>query len=238
MEPFAAQGDNIVTAGRYQARVRLTGRRIDSPLVHLWTVRHGMVVKCQELTNTATEAAACAKTAVSIAPWPPRDGKDPSGSVCRARSFLLHPIVQGWEPGPLHPPTRCGSNAARAAVAFESEYEDPTRLLPPPEPGPIQRAISFLSISSPGGSCGAALPGPERRSDRFGRRLPAPDRDTRAFCKAALGGSVRVFHAMEAEVSHSRSCSVRKPVVAAHGIIKRQGCILVKTSRAHRSGTA
>ncbi len=64
MEPFAAQGDNIVTAGRYQARVRLTGRRIDSPLVHLWTVRHGMVVKCQELTNTATEAAACAKTAV------------------------------------------------------------------------------------------------------------------------------------------------------------------------------
>jgi len=59
MEPFAAQGDNVVTAGRYQARVKLTGQRIDSPLAHLWTVRNGMVVKCQELTNTATEAAAC-----------------------------------------------------------------------------------------------------------------------------------------------------------------------------------
>jgi uncharacterized protein len=60
MEPFAAQNDKVVTAGRYQATVKLTGRRIDSPLVHLWTVKDGMVVRCQELTNTAAEAAACA----------------------------------------------------------------------------------------------------------------------------------------------------------------------------------
>lgn len=59
MEPFAVQGDNVVAAGRYQARVKLTGKRIDSPLVHLWTIRNGMLVGCQELTNTATEAAAC-----------------------------------------------------------------------------------------------------------------------------------------------------------------------------------
>jgi ketosteroid isomerase-like protein len=59
MEPFAVQGDNVVTAGRYQARVKLTGKRIDSPLVHLWTIRNGTVVRCQEMTNTATEAAAC-----------------------------------------------------------------------------------------------------------------------------------------------------------------------------------
>ena len=59
MEPFAAQGDNVVTAGRYQARVKLTGKRIDSPLVHLWTIRNAMVARCQELADTATEAAAC-----------------------------------------------------------------------------------------------------------------------------------------------------------------------------------
>jgi len=59
MEPFAAQNDKVVTAGRYQATVKLTGRRIDSPLVHLWTIKDGMVVRCQELTNTAAEAAAC-----------------------------------------------------------------------------------------------------------------------------------------------------------------------------------
>ncbi len=41
MEPFAAQGDRVVTVGRYQARVKRTGNRIDSPLVHLWTVSNG-----------------------------------------------------------------------------------------------------------------------------------------------------------------------------------------------------
>jgi ketosteroid isomerase-like protein len=65
MEPFAVQGDNVVAAGRYQARVKLTGKRIDSPLVHLWTIRNGMVVRCQELTNTAAEAAACTAGAVA-----------------------------------------------------------------------------------------------------------------------------------------------------------------------------
>ena len=60
MAPFAAEGDRVVAAGRYQALVRRTGKRIDSPLVHLWTVRNQKVVRCQELTNTAAEAAACA----------------------------------------------------------------------------------------------------------------------------------------------------------------------------------
>jgi len=59
MEPFAAQGDHVVTIGRYRARVKATGQRIDSPLAHLWTIRNGMVLRCLELTNTATEAAAC-----------------------------------------------------------------------------------------------------------------------------------------------------------------------------------
>jgi len=59
MEAFAVQGDNVVVAGRYEARVKSTGKRIDSPLVHLWTVRNGKVTRCHELTNTAAEAAAC-----------------------------------------------------------------------------------------------------------------------------------------------------------------------------------
>jgi ketosteroid isomerase-like protein len=58
MTPFAAQGDNIVTVGRYQARVKSTGKRIDSPLVHLWTLRDGKVASCREMTNTANEVAA------------------------------------------------------------------------------------------------------------------------------------------------------------------------------------
>ena len=60
MEPFAAQGEHVAVAGRYQATVRKTGKRIDSPLVHLWTVRNGKIVACLELTNTASEVAATA----------------------------------------------------------------------------------------------------------------------------------------------------------------------------------
>ena len=63
MEPFAAQGDNVVMVGRYQARAKQTGRHIDSPLVHLWTIRNGKVAQCREMTNTAAEAAAFAAKA-------------------------------------------------------------------------------------------------------------------------------------------------------------------------------
>ena len=66
MRPFAVQDDRIVFSGRYVARVKSTGKRIDSPLVHLWTVRDGKVVRCHELTNTALEAAACTMGAAAV----------------------------------------------------------------------------------------------------------------------------------------------------------------------------
>jgi len=62
MEVFAAEGERVAASGRYQGRVKATGARIDSPLVHLWTVRDGLVVRCVELTNTAAEVAACTAT--------------------------------------------------------------------------------------------------------------------------------------------------------------------------------
>ena len=66
MKPFAVQGDHVVFSGRYAARVKATGKRIDSPLVHLWTVRNGKVVRCVELTNTAHEASACATGGAAV----------------------------------------------------------------------------------------------------------------------------------------------------------------------------
>jgi ketosteroid isomerase-like protein len=58
MQPFAVDDDRVVAVGRYQARVKKTGKRIDSPLVHLWTLRDGKVVHCLEMTNTAVEVEA------------------------------------------------------------------------------------------------------------------------------------------------------------------------------------
>ena len=59
MEIFAVDGERVVAAGRYRGRVKSNDQRIDSPLVHLWTVRNGRIVRCVETTNTAVEAAAC-----------------------------------------------------------------------------------------------------------------------------------------------------------------------------------
>jgi ketosteroid isomerase-like protein len=66
MEVFAAQEDKVVAVGRYHAIVKRTGKRIDSPLVHLWTIKNGTVLRCVELTNTAAEAAACASDPVAV----------------------------------------------------------------------------------------------------------------------------------------------------------------------------
>ena len=66
MTAFAVQGDHVVFAGRYTGRVKATGKAIDSPLVHLWTLRNGKVIRCQEMTNTAAEAAACTAGVASV----------------------------------------------------------------------------------------------------------------------------------------------------------------------------
>lgn len=58
MELFCADGDKVVFAGRYTAQVRSTGKRIDSPLLHLWTLRNGKVIHCLEATNSAAELTA------------------------------------------------------------------------------------------------------------------------------------------------------------------------------------
>jgi len=63
MAPFAGQGDNVVTAGRYKARIKTTGRRIDVPLVHLWTIRNGKVVRYQNMSDTGAIAEAYAASA-------------------------------------------------------------------------------------------------------------------------------------------------------------------------------
>ena len=60
MTPFAADGERVVYVGRYRGQVRASGRTIDSPLVHCWTVRDGLIVECLEFTNTHAEAIACA----------------------------------------------------------------------------------------------------------------------------------------------------------------------------------
>ena len=58
IRPFAAEGDNVAMSGRYRARVISTGQHIDVPIVHLFTIRKGKVVRYQNLSDTGAVVAA------------------------------------------------------------------------------------------------------------------------------------------------------------------------------------
>jgi len=50
---YFVEGDRVVVLGRYKETWKATGRTIDIPFVHSWTVRDGRLVEFQQFTNTA-----------------------------------------------------------------------------------------------------------------------------------------------------------------------------------------
>ena len=50
---FVANGDSVVSFGRYTATVRDTGAKIDSPVAQLFTIRDGKVVRWEGYSDTA-----------------------------------------------------------------------------------------------------------------------------------------------------------------------------------------
>lgn len=62
---FVSQSDSVVALGRYTATVQRTGAKIDTPIVHLWTIRNGKVTGFVSLTDSAAVAAAHSGTAAS-----------------------------------------------------------------------------------------------------------------------------------------------------------------------------
>jgi ketosteroid isomerase-like protein len=57
------QGDKVFTLGRFTATVKATGKRIDVPIAHLFTVRSGKVSRWVGLTDTARVAEAYSASA-------------------------------------------------------------------------------------------------------------------------------------------------------------------------------
>jgi len=58
IDEYIADGDNVVTIGRYAALVKTTGKRFDSPVVHVFTVRDGKIVRFLDFADTAMMADA------------------------------------------------------------------------------------------------------------------------------------------------------------------------------------
>lgn len=57
-EEFIAQGDNVVMIGRYSAVVTATNKRMDVPLVHVFTIQNGKVTRYLNFTDSGTIAEA------------------------------------------------------------------------------------------------------------------------------------------------------------------------------------
>jgi ketosteroid isomerase-like protein len=49
---YVAQGERNAAAGRYRGRHRRSGRVLDAPFVHLWTVRNGAIVRFTQHTDS------------------------------------------------------------------------------------------------------------------------------------------------------------------------------------------
>jgi ketosteroid isomerase-like protein len=57
-DKYVAQGDVVVTQGRYTATVRGTGANIDSPIGHIFTICNGRVASWIGFSDSAAIAAA------------------------------------------------------------------------------------------------------------------------------------------------------------------------------------
>jgi ketosteroid isomerase-like protein len=57
-ERFVEAGDQIVQIGRTRGQARATGRTFDVPEVHVWTMRHGKVVRFEAYVDHPAMLAA------------------------------------------------------------------------------------------------------------------------------------------------------------------------------------
>ena len=67
-EDFIAQGEKVVSTGRFLATVKATDQRIDVPVAHVFTVRNGKIARWVGYADTARVAEAYAGSGKSAAP--------------------------------------------------------------------------------------------------------------------------------------------------------------------------
>lgn len=51
-EEFLAAGHEVVALGRYRGVAKATGRKLDVPFVHVWTLRDGQAVRFRQFLDT------------------------------------------------------------------------------------------------------------------------------------------------------------------------------------------
>jgi len=64
-QEFVAQGDKVVTTGRYRGRIKATGQADDIEFVHVFTVRDGRITNYRQYNDTAPSLAAYSASAAT-----------------------------------------------------------------------------------------------------------------------------------------------------------------------------
>ena len=62
-DSFIAQGDKVATTGRYSGVVKATGKRFDTAVAHIFTIRDGKVTRFLDFMDTAHMADAYSSSA-------------------------------------------------------------------------------------------------------------------------------------------------------------------------------
>jgi hypothetical protein len=57
-DEFLEAGEEVVVLGRYRGRAKGTGKALDVPFVHIWTLRGGKAVRFRQFLDTAGWVAA------------------------------------------------------------------------------------------------------------------------------------------------------------------------------------
>ena len=52
-DEFLDAGDQVVVLGRYRGRAKQTGKQLDVPFVHIWTVRDDKAIRFRQFLDTA-----------------------------------------------------------------------------------------------------------------------------------------------------------------------------------------
>lgn len=52
-ESYVTDGERVVSLGAYSGRYRKTGRSMNAPFAHVWTVREGTIIGFVQYTDTA-----------------------------------------------------------------------------------------------------------------------------------------------------------------------------------------
>ena len=66
IDEYIAQGDKVATVGRYSAVVKSTGKVIDGPVAHIFTIKNGKVVRFLDFVDTAQMADAYVSAAKAV----------------------------------------------------------------------------------------------------------------------------------------------------------------------------